>query len=252
MDKHEYRLKTEQMLKYMKNKSYTDAYEIAETIDWRKVKNVSILCAVSEIYEYMGEYQKGRDILFLAYDRSPESKKIVYRLGILALKMGETKEAMDCYDEFVALAPKDTNRFVFKYKILKSKNAPLEEQIAVLEELKKAEYVEKWAFELAKLYHDAGMLSECMEECDDLILWFSEGEYIYKAMELKMQYKPLTPMQQEKYANRPQAVAPVVEEVAQEEEVSEETPEEVPVEEVATQEAPVEAPAEDSIEDVPG
>lgn len=255
MDKHEYRLKTEQMLKYMKNKSYADAYEIAETIDWRKVKNVSILCAVSEIYEYMGEYQKGRDILFLAYDRSPESKKIVYRLGILALKMGETKEAMDCYDEFVALAPKDTNRFVFKYKILKSKNAPLEEQISVLEELKKAEYVEKWAFELAKLYHDAGMLSECIEECDDLILWFSEGEYIYKAMELKMQYKPLTPMQQEKYANRPQTVATVVEEEsAQEteadEDAIEETPAEVVEEEVAVEvpveETPEEAPAEDA------
>lgn len=225
MDKHEYRQKTEQMLKCLENKSYKEAYEIAEGIDWRKVKNVAVLCAVSEVYEYNGEYQKGRDILFLAYDRQPDSKKIIYRLGTLALKMNEVKEAMDCYEEFVALAPNDPNRFVFKYKILKSKNAPIAEQIAALEEFKKEEYVEKWAFELAGLYKEAGMISECLEECDDLILWFSEGKYIYKAMELKMQYKPLTPLQHEKYMSRleeqkkPVVVeVPVVEEAVVEEE----------------------------------
>ena len=201
------------MLKCLENKSYKDAYEIAESIDWRKVKNVAVLCAVSEIYEYNGEYQKGRDILFLAYDRQPDSKKIIYRLGTLALKMNEVKEAMDCYEEFVALAPNDPNRFIFKYKILKSKNAPISEQIAVLEEFKKVEYVEKWAFELAGLYKEAGMISECLEECDDLILWFSEGKYIYKAMELKMQYKPLTPLQHEKYMSRlEEQKAPIAEE----------------------------------------
>ena len=199
MDKHEYRIKTEQMLELMRNKSYKQAMDIADEIDWRKVKNTAMLCAVSEIYEYNGEYQKSRDILFLAYDRSPESRKIIYRLGTLALKLGEMKEAMDCYDEFIALAPKDSNQYIFKYKILKCQNAPLSEQIAILEAFKKVDYVEKWAFELAKLYREAGMTAECIDECDDLILWFSEGKYVYKAMELKMQYKPLTPMQQEKY-----------------------------------------------------
>lgn len=199
MDKHEYRAKTEQMLTYMKQKSYKEAMDIADMIDWNKVKNVSMLCAVSEVYECNGEYQKSRDILFLAYDRSPESRKIIYRLGALALKLGDVKEAMDCYEEFTAVAPKDPNQYVLKYKILKSQKASLEEQIEALEAFKKVEYVEKWAFELAKLYQAAGMTAECIEECDDLVLWFSEGKYVYKAMELKMQYRPLTPLQQEKY-----------------------------------------------------
>ncbi len=257
MDKHEYRQKTEQMLKCLENKSYKEAYEIAESIDWRKVKNVAVLCAVSEVYEYNGEYQKGRDILFLAYDRQPDSKKIIYRLGTLALKMNEVKEAMDCYEEFVALAPNDPNRFVFKYKILKSKNAPIAEQIAVLEEFKKVEYVEKWAFELAGLYKEAGMISECLEECDDLILWFSEGKYIYKAMELKMQYKTLTPLQHEKYMSRlEEQKASVVEEAPTVEDVPsvEETMEEEPraeedtaevAEEIVPEVVAVEAPAEE-------
>ena len=249
MDKHEYRVKTEKMLEYMSQKSYKQAMDIADMIDWRKVKNVSMLSAVSEIYEANKEYQKSRDVLFLAYDRSPDSRKVIYRLGTLALKLGDVKEAVDCYEEFVALAPKDPNRYVFKYKILKSQNAPLEEQIEVLEEFKKVEYVEKWAFELAKLYQSAGMTSECIEECDDLILWFSEGKYVYNAMELKMQYKALTPLQQEKYNLRfakPEPVAdkPVVEEqVVEEPEVEEVSAAEVyaeePVQEEPVQEQPV-------------
>ena len=255
MDKHEYRQKTEQMLKCLENKSYKEAYEIAESIDWRKVKNVAVLCAVSEVYEYNGEYQKGRDILFLAYDRQPDSKKIIYRLGTLALKMNEVKEAMDCYEEFVALAPNDPNRFVFKYKILKSKNAPIAEQIAVLEEFKKVEYVEKWAFELAGLYKEAGMISECLEECDDLILWFSEGKYIYKAMELKMQYKPLTPLQHEKYMSRlEEEKAPVVEEAPVVEDVpavEETTVEEPPImEELTPEETAVEVNSAEEVQKV--
>ena len=225
MDKQEFRLKTEQMFEYMKKKSYKEALDIAESMEWKKVKNVAVLNAVSEVYEANEEYQKSRDILFLAYDRAPESKKIIYRLGTLALKMGELQEAMDCYEEFMTLAPKDPNGFIFKYKILKAKNAPLEEQIAVLEDFKKVEYVEKWAFELAELYREAGMITECLEECDDLIIWFSEGKYIYKAMELKMQYKPLTPLQHEKYMNRP-SVKPVEEAQVQEPEA------EVPQQEV--------------------
>lgn len=231
MDKHEYRLKTEQMLKHLENKSYKEALEIAESIDWKRVKNAAVLCTVSEIYEYNGDFEKSRDILFQAYDRSPDSRKIIYRLGTLALKLGDLKEAVDCYEEFIEVAPKDPNRHIFKYKILKSKNAPIEEQIAALEEFKKVEYVEKWAFELAQLYHEAGMLSECLEECDDLILWFSEGKYIYRAMELKMQYKPLTPLQHEKYMNRPGAVAePKTEEVPVEVAVAAPEAEEAPVE----------------------
>ena len=238
VDKQDFRLKTEQMFKYMKEKSYKEALQIAESMEWKKVKNVAVLNAVSEVFEANGEYQKSRDILFLAYDRAPESKKIIYRLGTLALKMGELKEAMDCYEEFMALAPKDPNGFIFKYKILKAKQAPLEEQIAVLEDFKKVEYIEKWAFELAQLYREAGMITECLEECDDLIIWFSEGKYIYKAMELKMQYKPLTPLQHEKYMNRP-GMKPV-------EEVAEEVEAEV-IEEAPTVEAPIaeEEPAEE-------
>lgn len=199
MDKYEYRVKTEQMLEYMEQKAYGKAMEIADTIDWRKVKNASMLCSVSEIYEQNEKYEKSRDVLFIAYDRTPGSRKIIYRLGILALKLGEPSEAMDCYEEFVSVAPKDPNQYILRYKILKAQNAPITQQIEVLEEFKKAEYIEKWAYELAKLYDEAGMITECLEECDDLILWFSEGKYVYQAMELKMKYKPLTPLQQEKY-----------------------------------------------------
>ena len=196
MDKYEYRVKTEQMLEYMEKRQYKKAMEIADTIDWRRVKNASMLNNVSEIYEYNGEYQKSRDILFVAYDRSPGSRKIVYRLGILALKINDIEEASDCYEEFVKLAPKDPNQYILKYKILKARRAPVSEQIAALEDFKKAEYVEKWAYELAKLYDEAGMTAECLEECDDLILWFSEGKYVYQAMELKMKYKPLKPAEE--------------------------------------------------------
>ena len=199
LDKYEYREKTEQMMKYVQTRSYDKAKEIADTIDWKRVKNASMLCTVSEIYEYTGEYQKSREILFIAYDRSPGSRKIVYRLGTLALRLGETEEALDCYDEFVSMAPKDPNQYILKYKILKVQNAPIKEQIHVLEEFKKAEYIEKWAYELAELYDQAGMTTECLEECDDLILWFSDGAFVQKAMELKMKYKPLTPQQQKKY-----------------------------------------------------
>lgn len=203
MDKYEYRVKTEQMLEYMEQKAYGKAMEIADTIDWRKVKNASMLCSVSEIYEQNEKYEKSRDLLFIAYDRTPGSRKIIYRLGILALKLGEPSEAMDCYEEFVSVAPKDPNQYILRYKILKAQNAPITQQIEVLEEFKKAEYIEKWAYELAKLYDEAGMITECLEECDDLILWFSEGKYVYQAMELKMKYKPLTPLQQEKYDQKP-------------------------------------------------
>ena len=205
MDKYEYRVKTEQMLGHMEKKQYKKAMEIADTIDWRRVKSTSMLNTVSEIYELCGEFQKSRDVLFMAFDRAPGSRKIIYRLGLLALKINDIEEASDCYEEFVKAAPKDPNQYILKYKILKAQKAPLTEQIAALEDFKKAEYVEKWAYELANLYHEAGMTAKCLEECDDLILWFSEGKYVYQAMELKMKYKPLTPLQQEKYDSRPGA-----------------------------------------------
>ena len=202
LDKYEYRVKTEQMLDYMEKKQYNKALEIADTIDWRRVKSVSMLNNVSEIYEACGEIEKSRSILFLAFDRSPSSRKVVYRLGTLALKLNDIEEASECYEDFVKLAPKDPNQYLLKYKILQARRAPIEDQIKALEDFKKEEYEEKWAYELASLYDKAGMSAECLEECDDLILWFSEGKYVYQAMELKMKYRPLTPLQKEKYENR--------------------------------------------------
>ncbi|MBN2948905.1 MAG: tetratricopeptide repeat protein [Blautia sp.] len=202
MDKYEYRAKTEQMLAYAEQKSYQKAMSIADTIDWRKVKNTAMLSTVSEIYENAGELGKARDTLFIAYDKAPSSRKVVYRLGIISLKLGHFDEAADCYEEFVKLAPKDPNQYILRYKILKAQKSPVKEQIEALEDFKHSEYVEKWAYELARLYAEAGMTSECLDECDDLILWFSEGTYVYQAMELKMKYKPLTPLQQEKYDHR--------------------------------------------------
>ena len=237
MDKYEYRVKTEQMLEHMERKRYKKAMEIADTIDWRRVKNPAMLNSVSEIYEFNGEYQKSRDVLFVAYDRAPNSRKTIYRLGTLALRLNDVDEASDCYEEFVKLAPKDPNQYILKYKILKARHAPLSEQIDALEEFKKAEYIEKWAYELACLYDQTGMTAECLEECDDLILWFSEGKYVYKAMELKMKYKPLTPLQQEKYNSQKKAYEhPVAE--------SEEAEEQQEEEAKAVEEAPESAVAE--------
>ena len=250
MDKYEYRVKTEQMLEYVEQKQYKKAMEIADTIDWRRVKNASMLNTVSEIYECNGEYQKSRDVLFLAYDRAPGSRKVIYRLGLLALKLEDTQEASDCYEEFVKVAPRDPNQYILKYKILKTQGADLEEQIRALEDFKKSEYVEKWAYELALLYHEAGMTAKCLEECDDLILWFSEGKYVYQAMELKMKYKPLTPLQQEKYDSRPGGVRP---EPAFDEEdaesVEEDMPEESAAEEVVEEEKAYEAEPEEVVEE---
>ena len=250
MDKYEYRVKTEQMLEYVEQKQYKKAMEIADTIDWRRVKNASMLNTVSEIYECNGEYQKSRDVLFLAYDRAPGSRKVIYRLGLLALKLEDTQEASDCYEEFVKVAPRDPNQYILKYKILKTQGADLEEQIRALEDFKKSEYVEKWAYELALLYHEAGMTAKCLEECDDLILWFSEGKYVYQAMELKMKYKPLTPLQQEKYDSRPGGVRPEPafdEEDAESEE--EDMPEESAAEEAVKEEKAYEAEPEEVVEE---
>ena len=255
MDKYEYRVKTEQMLDHLEKKEYQQAKEIADGIDWRRVKNASMLNTVSEIYEYNGEFKKGRDILFLAFDRAPGSRKIVYRLGTLALKIKDIREATDCYEEFVKLAPKDPNQYILKYKILRTQGASLTDQIPALEEFKKAEYIEKWAYELAKLYDEAGMTAECLEECDDLILWFSEGKYVYLAMELKMKYKPLTPLQQEKYDSRPGAVKKkpesTLEEVDDENEYNEGIEETVDVQEEPVREPVTERVDESEVQEIP-
>ena len=261
MDKYEYRVKTEQMLDHLEKKEYQQAKEIADGIDWRRVKNASMLNTVSEIYEYNGEFKKGRDILFLAFDRAPGSRKIVYRLGTLALKIKDIREATDCYEEFVKLALKDPNQYILKYKILRTQGASLTDQITALEEFKKAEYIEKWAYELAKLYDEAGMTAECLEECDDLILWFSEGKYVYLAMELKMKYKPLTPLQQEKYDSRPGAVKKkpepekqpesTLEEVDDENEYNESTEETVDVQEEPVREPVTERVDESEVQEIP-
>ncbi len=202
VDKYEYKLKTEQMLELMENGSYRQAAEIADQIEWKRVRNVTMLINVSDIYEKNKEYQKSYDVLSIAYHRAEGSRKVIYHLCTLAIKTGNVDEAIDYYDDFMQIAPKDPNQFILRYQILRAQRAPIEQQIEALEEFKKSEYIEEWAYELAKLYQEAGMTAECLEECDDLILWFSEGKYVYKAMELKMQYKPLTPSQQEKYDRR--------------------------------------------------
>ena len=250
MDKYEYKQLSERMIELMQNEEYGEAKEIADSIDWRRVRNAMMLANVSDIYEKTGEYQKSYDILQIAYHRAEGSRKVLYRLSSLALKTGNVDEAIDFYDEFVQLAPKDPNRHILRYQILRAQRAPLEQQIEALEEFKKAEYIEEWAFELAKLYQEAGMTAECLEECDDLILWFSEGKYVYKAMELKMQYKPLTPSQQEKYNRRFEKNGGETEEIPDlETYVAENKEPEDHLDEAATEHA--EAVSEEPVEDIP-
>ena len=213
MDKYEYKQKTEQMLELMENGAYREAAEIADEIDWKRVRNAGMLTNVSDIYEKNKEYEKSYNVLNLAYHRAEGSRKIISKLCTLALKTGKLNEAIDYYDDFMQIAPKDPNQYILKYQILRAQGSPVEQQIEALEEYKKSEYIEEWAYELAKLYQEAGMTAECLEECDDLILWFSEGKYVYKAMELKMQYKPLTPSQQEKYDKRFEKVSAETEEM---------------------------------------
>ena len=213
MDKYDYKVKTEEMLELMEDGAYRQAAEIADEIDWKRVRNTGMLADVSEIYEKNKEYQKAYEVLNLAYRRAEGSRKIISRLCTLAVKTGNVDEAIDYYDDFVQIAPKDPNQYILRYQILRAQRAPVEQQIEALEEYKKSEYIEEWAYELAKLYQEAGMTAECLEECDDLILWFSEGQYVYKAMELKMQYKPLTPSQQEKYDRRYEKLSEETEEM---------------------------------------
>ncbi len=199
MDKYEYRLKAEQIEKLVKKKDYAAAAEIADTIDWRRVKNVNMLYVVSEIYEETERYGECMEILDMAYDRAPVGRMLLYRMTEVCTRMHNFDEAISLYREFVKAAPHDQSRFILKYQIYRERGSSLEDQIKILNEYKTHEYQEKWAYELASLYDEAGMPDECVRECDELILWFSEGEYVAKALKLKQKYEPLTEAQQEKY-----------------------------------------------------
>ncbi len=198
MDKYEYRLKAEQIETQVKKKDYQAAAKIADTVDWRRVKNLNMLYMVSEIYEKTERYEC-MEILDMAYDRAPVGRMLLYRMTEVCTKMHNFEEAISLYREFVKAAPHDQSRFILKYQIYRERGSSVEDQIKILNEYKTHEYQEKWAYELAALYDEAGMPEECVRECDELILWFSEGEYVMKALELKMKYEPLTVSQQEKY-----------------------------------------------------
>ncbi len=202
MDKYEYRVRAEEINALIEQRQYADAVKIADTIDWRRVKSVTMLCKVSELYKMNRRYEDSKDILLLAYERQPGSRKIVYSLCELSIKLEELVQAIEYYKEFVQIAPRDTGRFILQYRLYEAQDVSLEERIAVLEEYKKRDYREKWAYELAYLYHRIGLATRCVEECDELILWFGEGKYVIKAMELKMLHVPLSATQQEKYDKR--------------------------------------------------
>ena len=199
MDKYEYNLKLDQIKVLSAEEGYMSAAEIADSINWNKIKNVNTLVKIGEIYEKAERYQDARDILLMAYDRSPIGRMIIYRLAEVAIKMGDYDAATEYYDEFVEIAPHDDMKYVLRYAIKKGQGASFDELIAILEELKEEEYTEEWAYELAYLYHKAGKVDKCVEACDELILWFGDGPYVERALELKMLYQPLTKTQEEKY-----------------------------------------------------
>ncbi len=200
MDKYEYKVRAEEIKSLIADGEYAEAAKIADTIDWTKVKSVMMLCTISDLYKINRRLEDARDLLLLAYDRYPGGRSIVYSLCELFIKMGDVVQAVEYYKEFVQIAPKDTGRYILQYKLYEAQDVSIEERIEVLKELKSKEYIEKWAYELAYLYHRIGLATKCVEECDELILWFGEGRYVMKAMELKMLHEPLTPSQEEKYA----------------------------------------------------
>ena len=200
MDKYEYKVRLQEIKDLIAKGEYVEAASIADTIDWTKVKSVMMLCTISDLYKINRRLEDARDLLLLAYDRYPGGRSIVYSLCELFIKMGDVVQAVEYYKEFEQIAPKDTGRYILQYKLYEAQDVSIEERIEVLKELKSKEYIEKWAYELAYLYHRIGLATKCVEECDELILWFGEGRYVMKAMELKMLHEPLTPSQQEKYA----------------------------------------------------
>lgn len=202
MDKYEYKIRSEEIKELISKREYVKAAEIADTIDWRRVKSVMMLCTVSDLYKMNRRYEDSRDLLLFAYDRHPGGRSIVYALCELSIKIGEVPQAVEYCKEFVQIAPRDPGRYILQYKIYEAQGVSLEERIEVLEELKKFDYREKWAYELAYLYHRVGLASKCIDECDEMIIWFGDGKYVIKAMELKMLHQPLTEEQQRKYDRR--------------------------------------------------
>ena len=202
MDKAEYKIATEQIKKLISQGEYAEASHIADTIDWTRVKSVMMLCTVSDLYKVNRRYEDAKELLYMAYERNPESRTILYSLCDLSIKLEEFVAAIEYYKAFVETAPRDTGRYVLQYRLYQAQDVSLEERIEVLEQLKHEEYIEKWAYELAYLYHRIGFATKCVEECDELILWFGKGRYVYKAMELKMLHEPLTPSQQYIYDRR--------------------------------------------------
>ena len=202
MDKTEYHMKLDEINRLVEAQDYEGALEIADTIEWKRVKSVRTLCMVADIYEVNGELEESMRMLQLAYKRSSVGKMILYRQVELSLKMGRYDDAVKYYNQYLETAANDTSKYILKYKIYKAQNAPLEDQIAILEEYKDREYTERWVYELARLYKKAGKQNKCIATCDDLILWFGEGKYVTKAMELKMTYVPLTPAHKAKYDKR--------------------------------------------------
>ncbi len=199
MDKVEYKIRADEIKALIGEGRYAEAVKIADTIDWKRVRSVSMLCTISDLYKINRRFEESRDVLLMAYDKHPTGRLIVYSLCELAIKMGEFVQAVEYYKEFVRIAPRDPGRYILQYKLYEAQEVSLEERIAVLEELKKHDYRERWAYELAYLYHRVGLTTECIEECDEMFLWFGEGRYVMKALELKALHEPLSPEQQDRY-----------------------------------------------------
>ena len=199
MDRYEYKVRAGEIRSLIAEGEFTEAVKIADTIDWHRVKSASMLCIISDLYKINRRFQESRDVLILAHERDPNGRLIVYHLCELSIKLGDLVQALEYYKEFVQIAPRDTGKYILLYKLYEAQDVRLEERIAVLEELKKRDYREKWAYELAYLYHRVGLNTKCVEECDEMFLWFGEGKYVIKALELKLLHSPLTNIQQKKY-----------------------------------------------------
>ena len=245
MDKYEYKVKLDQIEKLAAKKDYVTAAKIADGIDWRKIKSVSTLTMIADIYEASNRLEDCYELLNMVYDRSPIGRRVVYRLAEVATRMHDFEEAIELYKEFVRIAPRDLNKYILKYQIYRERGSAITDQIDILEEYKNCEYDERWAYELACLYEEAGQIDRCVEECDELILWFSEGEYVVKAMELKRKYQELTATQQEKYEHRFDYLE---KEAAEAQDFDEEDAEEPDAETVSEEAEASEAMAEDSFE----
>ncbi len=228
LDKYEYKVRAEEIKSLIAQGEYVEAVKIADTIDWHRVKSVMMLCTISDLYKINRRFEESKELLLLAYERHPGGRTIVYSLCELSIKMEEYVQAIEYYKEFVQIAPRDSGRYILQYKLYEAQDVSLEERIAVLEEMKKRDYREKWAYELAYLYHRIGLATKCVEECDELILWFGEGKYVIKAMELKMLHQPLTPEQEKRYEMQMRGISMYdryEQEEAEEEEETESTPE---------------------------